>query len=518
MATARLSMRKVREILRQKWVLQRTHREAHRSLGVSLGVVSDTLARAKKKQLDWATVEKLSDEELEALLYVRPSLPTAAARQRPLPDPVYIHNERKKAGVTLELLHLEYVEKHPDGYRYSQFCEHYRRWVKQHPVLTMRQVHRAGEKLFVDYSGMKPHYVDPKTGVPVEVELFVAVLGASNYIYAEATRTQSSPDWIGSHTRLLAFLGGVPAMLVPDQLKSGVTVPSRYEPGVQRTYAELASHYDTTVVPARPKHPRDKAKVEVGVLIAQRWVLARLRHQTFFSLEELNARIAELVEELNARTMKIYGGSRRDLFERIDRPALKPLPSEPFVYAEWLTVRVNVDYHVEVDHHFYSVPHTLVHARLEARMAAMTVEVFVGQERIAAHPRSFVRGRHTTNAEHMPKAHQKHLEWTPSRILHWARSVGPQTEALAAAILADRPHPEQGYRSCLGILRLGKQYGAERLEAACARALRAAARSYRHVAAILKNRLDDLPLPTETADLAAPPLTHENLRGSGYYH
>ena len=518
MTTERLSMRKVREILRQKWVLKCSHREAHRSLGVSLGVISDTLARAREKELDWEAVEKLSDEALEARLYVRPSQPTAALHNRPLPDPVYIHNERKKAGVTLELLHLEYLEKHPDGYRYSQFCEYYRRWVKRHPQLSMRQVHRAGEKLFVDYSGKKPHCVDPKTGEPVEVELFVAVLGASNYTYAEATRTQSSPDWIASHTRALAFLGGVPAMLVPDQLKSGVTVASRYEPGVQRTYAELGNHYDTAVIPARPKHPRDKAKVEVGVRVAQRWVLARLRHETFFSLDEMNGRIAALVEELNARTMKVYGASRRDLFDRLDRPALKPLPCEPFVYAEWRHVRVNVDYHVDIGHHYYSVPHALVHAQLEARVTATTVEVFAGQDRVAAHPRSLARGQHTTDTAHMPKAHQKHIEWTPSRILHWARSVGPQTEALAAAILADRPHPEQGYRSCLGILRLGKQYGAERLEAACARALRASARSYRHVAAILKHRLDGLPLLAEPSDATAAPISHENVRGPGYYH
>jgi transposase len=360
--------------------------------------------------------------------------------------------------------------------------------------------------------------VDAKTGEPVEVELFVGVLGATNYTYVEATATQGSRDWIASHVRMLAFLGGVPAALVPDQLKSGVTVPGRYEPGVQRTYAELARHYNTAVVPARPKSPRDKAKVEVGVRIAQRWVLARLRHQTFFALDELNGRIAELVEDLNERKMRVYGASRWELFERLERPALRALPAKPFTYAEWKRVRVNIDYHVEVEHHYYSVPHVLVHDELEARITTTTVELFRLNQPVAAHVRSLARGQHSTNKEHMPKAHQKHLEWTPTRILHWARSVGPQTEALASAILTDRPHPEQGYRSCLGILRLGKQYGNERLEAACRRALCAAARSYRHVAAILKHGLDHLPLPTETSPPTTPTAAHENVRGRDYYH
>jgi transposase len=506
-------MRKTREILRQKWELGRTHREIAASVGQSLGAVATTLGRARAAGLDWAQVQALSDAVLEERIYG----PKAEGTPRPMPEFEYLHAERKKPGVTLELLHLEYLEKQPDGYRYTQFCEHYRAWLSRRG-LTMRQEHKAGEKLFVDYSGKRPHLVDPNSGEVMEVELFVAVLGASNYTFAEATLTQRGPDFIASHVRAFHFLGGVTGALVPDQLKSGVTVACRYEPGIQRTYEEMALYYGTTVLPARPYRARDKAKVEAGVLVAQRWILARLRHETFFSLEALNERIAELLEDLNDRRMRVYGASRRELFERLDRPALRPLPATPFEYCEWKKVRLNIDYHAEVDHHYYSAPHPLVHEELEARFTATTVELLHRGERVASHLRSYRRGGHTTVAAHMPKAHQKHLEWSPTRIVHWAASIGPKTQALVEAILAERRHPEQGYRSCLGILRLAKRYGNDRLEAASARAGAVRARSYRHVESILKNGLDRLPSPDEATEERAPLAAHENIRGGGYYH
>jgi transposase len=511
MATERLSMRKTREILRLRWLFKLSHRVVARSAGVSVGAVHQAVSRAEEAGLDWTTASELDDAALELRLYGA----SAVGQQRPLPDFGIMHAERKKPGVTLELLHLEYLEKHPDGYRYSQFCEHYRHWLKKRR-LTMRQEHRAGEKLFIDYSGKKPHIVDPATGEQIEVELFVAVLGASNYTYAEASLSQKGPDWIASHARALAFLGGVPALLVPDQLKSGITRACRYEPGVQRTYAEMAAHYGTAVLPARPAHPRDKAKVEVAVQVAQRWILARLRNQTFFSLDALNERIWELLDDLNDRVMRIYGESRRQLFERVDRPALRPLPAERFAYGEWCHGKVNIDYHVDVKHHFYSAPHSLVHEEVEARVTGATVEIYHRNRRVASHVRSDVRGKHTTEPSHMPQVHLKHLEWTPSRIIHWAGTIGPNTRALAEAILADRPHPEQGYRSCLGILRLGKRYGDERLEAACGRAVAVGARSYRHVDSILKHGLDRI----STAAEPEPPRvgSHENIRGGDYYN
>jgi transposase len=468
--------------------------------------------RARAAGLDWAQVHALSDEALEARVY---GLPTPPTRHRLVPDCAYLHAERRKPGVTLELLHLEYLEQHPDGYRYTQFCEFYRRWLKRRG-LSMRQVHRAGEKLFVDYAGQKPSFIDPATGERITAELFVAVLGASNYTYAEATLTQQVPDWIAGHQRAFAFLGGVTAALVCDQLKSGVVIPCRYEPGLQRTYEEFAEHYGTAILPARPAKARDKAKVEVAVQVAERWILARLRHETFFSLAALNARIAEFVTVLNARPMRLYRASRRELFERLDQPALRPLPREAFLYGEWKTARVSIDYHVELHGHYYSVPYALVHEAVDVRASVNTVELFHRGQRVAAHRRSDVRGRHTTDPAHMPKAHQRHLEWTPSRLIDWARTIGPQTAALVEAILADRPHPEQGYRSCLGILRLAKRYGPDRVEAACARAGTVAARSYRHVDSILKHGLDQVPA-TSAMPPAARPLVHEHVRGPQYY-
>jgi len=510
MATERLSMRAIREILRQRWVQGQPHRAVALSTGRSVGAVYETLRRAAEAGLDWERVQGLTDDALDAALYRRPAV-AGARGARPQPDCVYLHTERRKPGVTLELLHLEYLERHPDGYRYTQFCDIYRRWLGRRR-LTMRQVHRGGAKGFVDYAGKKPCLTDPATGERIPVELFVIALGASSYTYAEATATQQLPDWIASHTRALAFYGGVPRAVVPDQLKSAVTIPCRYEPGIQRTYAELAAHYGTTILPARPAKPRDKAIAEVAVQVA------RLRHETFYALAALNERIAELLEALNAKPMRHYGGaSRRELFERLERPYLGPLPAEPFEYADWLKASVNVDYHIAVEQHFYSVPHTLVplHERLDVRLTATAVEVFHRGQRVAAHRRSFERGRHTTLTEHMPRAHQAHAGWRPSRFVDWATTIGPQTAALVTAILADRPHPEQGYRSCLGILRLAKRYDPARLEAACGRALAAGARSYRHVAAILQRGLDRL---TPGTPPAAPPVVHENIRGREYYH
>ena len=509
MARPRIGMRKIREILRQKWSMGRSHREVSASLRVSLGSITETLTRATRAGLDWARVRDLADDELAKSLYGERS-----PGSRPAPDCHWIHTERRRKGVTLQLLHLEYLEANPGGYQYTQFCEIYRGWLKRRR-LSMRQVHRAGEKMFVDYSGQRPHLVDPSTGEMIEVELFVAVLGASNYAFAEATRNQQGPSWIGSHQRAFTYFGGVPEATVCDQLKSGVVVACRYEPEVQRTYDELAEHYGTVIVPARPRSPRDKAKVEVCVQVAQRWILARLRNETFFSLDALNARIAELLEELNDRPMRQYKASRRELFERLERAVLGALPDRPFVYGTWKDAKVSIDYHVVAQGHYYSVPFVLVGEEVEVRLSAMTVEVFFRGQRVASHHRSSKRGAHTTNPDHMPLSHRKHLEWSPSRFIRWAKKIGPETAKLVEAILTERPHPEQGYRSCLGILRLEKKYGAKRLEAACARAFAAGARSYRHVDSILKNGLDSMPLPDRRS--AAPPITHENIRGAGYY-
>jgi transposase len=513
MATERLAMHQAREILRQKLTLNRTHREVRAGLGVSMGVISGVMTRAAALGLDWSAVEALDDDALEVRLYG----PRISTRQtRPLPDPAELHVELRRPNVTLQLLHLEYLERHPDGYRYTKFCGAYQEWLARRSP-TMRQVHVAGDKMFVDYSGTKAHYVEPTTGEVVEVELFVAVLGASSYTYAEATHTQRVADFTASNARAFTFFGGVTNAVVPDQLKSAVTIANLYEPGVQRTFAELGRHYGTTILPARPRSPRDKSKVEVAVQVAQRWILARMRNQTFNSLGALNARIAELCADLNRRVMRHYKASRLELFERLDKPALRALPAEPFVHAEWAKTKLSIDYHAKVGVHFYSAPFALVHEELWARSTSTTVELFHRGARVASHLRSEVPGRHTTDPRHMPASHQKHAEWTPTRILGWASTVGPMTAKLAEAMLAERHHPEHGYRSCLGIFRLAKRYGHARVEAACARALVAGARSYRHVDSILKHGLDRAPaLEVERPERA--PVEHENVRGSDYYH
>jgi transposase len=504
-------MRKLRDVLRLKYDTQLPLRGIAQACGLGLGTVSTYLQRAVAAGLSWPLPDDLDDTALEARLFTRPAVP--ATRDRALPNWGTLHQELKKPGVTLTLLWQEYRAQHPHGYAYSQFCERYRQWAR-HLKPSMRQVHRAGEKLFVDFSGKRPHLIDPTTGEEVAVELFVGVLGASGLIYAEATRTQDLSTWVGAHIRMLEYFHGSTAVWVPDQLKSGVTTASRYEPEINRTYAELARHYGAVVIPARPATPTDKPLVEVSVQIAQRWVLAALRHRTFFTLADLNAAMWDRIDAINDRPMKRLGVSRRTLFEQIDRPALKPLPVGRYELAEWKGCRVNIDYHVEVAHNFYSVPYQLVHERVEARFTASTVEVFCKNRPVAVHARLTGRGRYATQVAHMPRAHRAHAEWTPSRLIAWAEQTGPATGRLVAGILERRPHPEQGYRACLGLMRLGREHGTDRLEAACQRAEHLRSYRFRTVEHILKHQQDRLPLD---APPARPALTHENLRGATYY-
>jgi transposase len=503
----------IRDTLRLRWNEKLSVRQTSCSVGKSVGVVQKIDTRAKRAGLNWAAVEALDDVELEEKIYGRR---VALGSDRPRPDPIYIHKELRRVGVTLELLHLEYLEQHPEGLHYTAFCDTYRRWQRTAGVV-MRQTHKAGEKAFVDFSGKKPGYIDRTTGERIEVELFVAVLGASNYTYAAATETQKVPDFIAAHVRAYTYFQGVPAITVPDQLKSGVMRACRYEPGIQRTYAEMARHFGTAIVPARPYRARDKAKVEVAVQIAQRWILARLRNETFFSLAALNARIAELLEELNARPMRKLGGAtRRELFERYDRPALRPLPSTAYELREWDHVRVNLDYHVEIEKHWYSAPYVLVHEQLWSCMTSTTVELFHRDQRVASHVRSWVPYKHTTNPAHMPEAHRQHSAGVDG-VLAWAVTVGPMTEALVRRLLQSNPVLEMGWRSARGLQRVGERYGAERTEQACARALRFGARSYKPVEKILSLGRESVPLPGEELP-EAPVIEHGNVRGPSYYH
>ena len=504
-------MRKIKEILRLFHGAGLSRRQVARCLSLSRDTVAVTLERAGAAGLAWPLPEGVDEARLEARLYPQPDVPSRG--ERPLPDWSVVHRELRRKGVTLRLLWEEYKALHPDGYQYSWYCDRYRVWRERIDVV-MRQEHRAGEKLFVDYAGQTVEVIDPSTGEVHPAQVFVAVLGASNYTYAEATRTQSLPDWVASHKRTFEFLGGVPEIIVPDNLKVGVHHPHRYEPDVNPTYQDLALHYGTAVIPTRTASPRDKAKVEVGVQIVERWILARLRHRRFFSLHELNDAIADLVDQLNRRPFKKLDGSRLELFEMLDRPVLRPLPPTPYVYAEWRKARVNIDYHVEADAHYYSVPYQYARRQLDVRITATTVECFFRGKRIASHARSMRRGRHTTQKAHMPESHRLYADWTPDRITEWAGRTGPATARLVERIIASRTHPQQGYRTCLGILRLGEAYGAERLEAAAERALAIGALSYRSVASILKHRLEERPL--REGDHVQP-VRHENIRGADYY-
>jgi len=471
--------------------------------------VNGYVARARWARLGWPLPDGLGDEQLEALLF--PPVPGVPLDCRPVPDWAWVHRELRRPNVTLALLWEEHRAAAPDGFGYSWFCDLYREWAGRLKP-TLRQVHPAGERLFVDFAGSTMAVMEGADGEARQAEIFVAVLGASSFTFACAVWSQAVPEWIGAHVRAFGYFGGVARQLVSDNLKAGVTRACFHEPAVNRTYGEMAAHYGAAIVPARSYKPRDKAKVEVGVQVVQRLILARLRHQRFFSLAELNAAIAGLVEQLNDRTMRGLGTTRRALFEQFDRPALLALPDVAYEYAEWRRCRVGLDYHVGIDKHFYSVPHDLLRQEVEARITAGTVEVFHRGKRVASHVRSASRHPSTT-AEHMPSAHRRYREWTHERIRREAAAIGDDTATLADLILRLRPHPEQGFRSCIGILGLVGQHGTERVDAACARALALGTRSYTSVAAILKHRRD------QAADTAeAPSLVHENIRGPGYYH
>jgi transposase len=415
----------------------------------------------------------------------------------------------------MQLLWEEYREANPDGYRYSRFCELYQRWRKKLDVV-MRQEHKAGEKAFIDWAGSTIPIYDRVTGVAWQASLFVATLGASSYTWAEATRDQQMESWLRAHIHAFDYWGGVPALAVPDNTKTGVSKAHRYDPDVNPTYHNFAVHYGFGVLPARPYKPRDKAVVESAVQVAQRWIIAALRHRKFFSLEEANQAIRELLHRLNHRPFRKRDGSRASVFESLDKPALKPLPSESFDMSQWSRARVNIDYHVAFDANLYSVPYNLVHEVVEIRSTPATVEILHQGTRVASHPRSRGRGQAVTNHEHRPKSHQAHLEWTPSRMVHWAQTIGPYTAQLFERMMADKPHPEMGYRGCLGVIRLAGKYSHARMEAAAERALLTGACRYRSIESILKNSLDQQPLPSSSAPPAPPP-PHDNIRGAEYF-
>jgi len=512
MPTGRLLMRRIRDLLRLKFDQGLSDRAIATSLGLGKGSIGRYLRRARDAGLSWPLPADLDDDSLELLLF--PAPPSLPNEERVVPDWSLIDKEMRKSGVTRQLLWHEYRTQHPEGFSYTWFCTNYDAW-KGRVRPTMRQSHVGGEKVFVDFSGDTVDVVDPSTGEVHPAKLFVGTMGASSYTYAEAVASEGLEDWIGAHTRMFAFFGGVPKVVVPDNLKSAVIKPDRHDPGLNRTYAEMAEHYGTAIVPARPYKPRDKAKVEVAVQVAQRWILACLRNRKFFSLAELNAAIRPLLDALNMRVMRGYDASRADLFATLDRPHLQPLPAQPYVFARWKRARVAPDYHVEFDRCWYSVPFGLIRELVDIRVSGNTVEVFHRAKRVASHARNPGQHSHVTLPDHMPSSHRRYAEWTPARVLTSAEKLGPSVAAFCQIVMDDRPHPEQGFRTCLGVLALAKSYDAVRLDAACQRGITIKARSVASIRSILKNGLDQAFLEPDPAEL---PLQHPNIRGQRYYH
>jgi transposase len=508
-------MRKIKEVLRLKWDLGLSNRDISNSIQVSPSTVGDCLKRVSRAELTRALVADMEDEKLEQILYA-PLRNKAPAGSHNI-DWGHINLELKRKGVTRELLWHEYKQEHPGGINYSRFCELYRAW-QQTIDYCMRQNYKLGRYLFIDYAGLTiPIITNVDTGETIDAQIFVAAFGASNYTFVEATASQSLPDWIGSHTRAFTYFGGVPEILVPDNLKSGVHKAHRYEPDLNPTYADMADHYGVAVIPTRVAAPRDKAKAEEAVQHIERQILAKLRNRTFFSLHELNEAIKPLLEEVNSKPFQKLPGSRKSQFDTLEKATLKALPATPYVFAEWKKAKLGIDYHITLDGHYYSAPYTLIQKKLDVRYTQSTVEIFHKGKRVASHKRSYQKGKSTTLLEHMPKAHQEHAKWTPHRIISWAKKNGESTARLAEQIISSRKHPQQGFRSCLGIIRLGKSYGNERLEKACQRALAIGAYSYKSVQSILKNNLDQIALPLHRVQHHVTEQNHEYVRGGNYF-
>ena len=516
-------MRKVMEVLRLRFEQRLSQRVIAQTLGVAQGSVNTYLARFAASGLGWPLPPDLDEAALEARLFTRAPFPPADAR--PLPDWASVRQELTRKGVTLQLLWQEYKAQHPDGdqkpYQYTQFCRHFHAWAATiDPVL--RQVYVAGERTFVDYAGPTMPIVDLETGEEREAQIFVAALGASHLIYAEATWTQTLPDWIGAHVRMLEYFGGVTALIIPDNASALVRHPCYYEPEVHPTYRDFAAHYNTVILPTRVASPRDKAKVETAVQIVEREILAPLRHERFTSLAELNHALALALERVNGRPFQKLAGSRRSLFDAIERAALRPLPATRYELAEWRRAKVNIDYHISVERHLYSVPYALVGQTVDVRLTATMVEILHRGTRVAAHALCLVAahaGRATTDPSHRPKSHQQHLEWSPSRLITWGERIGPSTGRVVHEILERFPHPEQGYRACLGLFSLARRYTPARLEAASTRALATKTVGYRSIKSMLASGVDQLPLPdaTESAPPVRLPTTHQHVRGADYY-
>jgi len=504
----RRSMKKLKEVARLFLDLKLGVRPIARACNISTSTAHAYVDRLKELNAPYQELSVLGGDALEELLFPREGRVPA----KPLPDFLYLSKELTKKAVTLQILYEEYKREHPDGYERSRFFALYRDWLKKtDPV--MRFTHKAGEKLFVDFSGDKPHYQDPKTGEVIEAEFFVAVLGASSYLFALAVADQKEENFIGALTKGLEWYGGCPELIVLDNARVAVTHACYYEPELNKVFAAWAEHYGVGVLPTRVAHPRDNAKAENGVLQAQRRILAALRNRTFFSLHELNEAIREEATRLNERPVAVLGKSRHDLFLELDKPALRPLPGERYAITAWKKATVHIDYHVDVEKTYYSAPYTLIGQEVDISYTYTTVVIYHKGTRVASHMRVHTKGAFVTDPSHMPHRHRNFLEWTPERIKRWGEKIGSQTKLLMEAIMEHRAHPEHGFRSCLGIIRLAKLHSPERVEEACSRALELEAYNYKSVKSLLENKLENV--RPKLREKIIP--LHDNVRGKSYY-
>jgi len=511
-------MRKIKEILRLRYEAGLSLRGVSQSLNIGYGTVVDYIDRAKQANISWPINSRLDERDLGLLLF--PTQPVTGQRRFTEPDFMGCFTDLKKSKlVTRHLLWQEYRQQHPnDGYSYAQFCHRFKEWQGKQKR-SMRQIHIAGEKMFVDYTVPTMQVVNPDTGEYRTAQIFVAVLGASSYTFACAHWSQQLPDWLDAHVQALNYFGGIPEIIVPDNLLSAVTKTNRYQPDINASYLQLAEHYQTAIIPARPRKPKDKSKEEIGVQIVERWVMARLRHQTFFTLSSLNQAIRLLVDELNDKPFQKLPGTRRSQFEQLDKPVLRPLPSNPYQYTDIKRARVHIDYHIEYDRHYYSVPHHLVKQEVEVQVCDNTVSVYHHGQRIASHLRSYHKGGHTTLREHMPEAHQTVHDWSDDRFLRWANNIGTETREIVSILLHKKRHPEQNYRAVLALLSNAKKYSNERLNNACGRALLINSPTRSSIESILKQGLDKVTIETDEMTQEELALdTHENVRGEDYYH
>lgn len=510
MPAKRLSMRKIKEILRLHFELNLSERIISTSLGCSRSAVGDYIKKSITAKITWKDIKDLPDEQVESFLFSK-NISRKKAAELPMEE---IHLELKKKYVTKELLWHEYKNKINWQGSYSLFCMRYRDWSRGRNIY-MRQQHNYGEKLFIDYAGPTVKIYDLNTNSSKDAQIFVCALGGSNYTYAEASWSQNSENFISSHIRAFEYFGGVAKILVPDNLKSAVDIPSKYESEINKSYLKLAEHYNCVVIPARVRKPKDKAKVESAVLLVERWILACIRDKKYYSLSTLNEDISILLEKLNSKKFKKLPGSRKSIFTEYEKPALIPLPKTEFEHSNFKLTRVGLHYHIEYDKNYYSVPYTYARKEVEIRVTLNTIEVLYRNARIASHIRQYSVNKWSTQLEHMPRSHKEVVEWTPEKIVNCAKSIGEYTSNIIEKILHSKEHPQQGFNSAFGIIRLKEKYGEERLEACCYRAYKYNIISYRQINNLLKNGCDKIPFVEEEISKI---IQHENIRGTEYFH